>query len=80
MITTSGGGALICQNAEDKNTIMWYATQARDLTFRIDGQKSLHLFDHNDICVFVHNFQQSVIKFFPSFRLPYNFPLLGIVH
>ena len=30
MITTSGGGALICQNAEDKSTIMWYATQARD--------------------------------------------------
>lgn len=30
MITTSGGGALICQSAEDKNTIMWYATQARD--------------------------------------------------
>jgi len=30
MITTSGGGALICDNAEDKNTIMWYATQARE--------------------------------------------------
>ena len=30
MITTSGGGALICKNAEDANTIMWYATQARD--------------------------------------------------
>lgn len=30
MITTSGGGALICRNAEDKNEIMWYATQARD--------------------------------------------------
>ena len=30
MITTSGGGALICKNAEDKNQIMWYATQARD--------------------------------------------------
>lgn len=30
MITTSGGGALICRNAEDKNQIMWYATQARD--------------------------------------------------
>ena len=30
MITTSGGGALICQNADDANTIMWYATQARD--------------------------------------------------
>ena len=30
MITTSGGGALICQNAEDANNVMWYATQARD--------------------------------------------------
>lgn len=30
MITTSGGGALICEKADDKNTIMWYATQARD--------------------------------------------------
>lgn len=30
MITTSGGGALVCKNMEDKNTIMWYATQARD--------------------------------------------------
>ncbi len=30
MITTSGGGALVCQNAEDKNKIMWYATQARE--------------------------------------------------
>lgn len=30
MITTSGGGALICRNAADKNEIMWYATQARD--------------------------------------------------
>ena len=30
MITTSGGGALVCQSVEDKNTVMWYATQARD--------------------------------------------------
>ena len=30
MITTSGGGALICQDAESKNNVMWYATQARD--------------------------------------------------
>lgn len=30
MITTSGGGALICSNIKDKNTIMWYATQARE--------------------------------------------------
>ena len=30
MITTSGGGALICQSKDDANEIMWYATQARD--------------------------------------------------
>ena len=30
MITTSGGGALVCADAESKNKIMWYATQARE--------------------------------------------------
>nr|WP_308534902.1 aminotransferase class I/II-fold pyridoxal phosphate-dependent enzyme [uncultured Prevotella sp.] len=30
MITTSGGGALICRDAEDADEVMWYATQARD--------------------------------------------------
>ena len=30
MITTSGGGALICNDAESKSQVMWYATQARD--------------------------------------------------
>ena len=30
MINTSGGGALICKDAESKNQIMWYATQARE--------------------------------------------------
>ena len=30
MITTSGGGALICPDVAKKSTIMWYATQARE--------------------------------------------------
>lgn len=30
MITTSGGGALICRSKEEANEMMWYATQARD--------------------------------------------------
>ena len=30
MITTSGGGALICKDAESKQKIMWLATQARE--------------------------------------------------
>lgn len=30
MITTSGGGALICPNEESWRKIMWYATQARE--------------------------------------------------
>lgn len=30
MITTSGGGALICHTKESADEVMWYATQARD--------------------------------------------------
>lgn len=30
MITTSGGGALVCEDKASKNNIMWYATQARE--------------------------------------------------
>lgn len=30
MITTSGGGALVCDSPEAKKRIMWYATQARE--------------------------------------------------
>lgn len=30
MITTSGGGALICRDSKEANDMMWYATQARD--------------------------------------------------
>lgn len=30
MITTSGGGALICRDEESKDNILWYATQARE--------------------------------------------------
>lgn len=30
MITTSGGGALICENEDARREIMWYATQARE--------------------------------------------------
>lgn len=30
MITTSGGGALICSDAEEARRILWYATQARE--------------------------------------------------
>ncbi|MBD5585010.1 MAG: aminotransferase class I/II-fold pyridoxal phosphate-dependent enzyme, partial [Clostridia bacterium] len=30
MITTSGGGALICPDAEKAREILWYATQARE--------------------------------------------------
>ena len=30
MITTSGGGALICPDSDSRKEIMWYATQARE--------------------------------------------------
>ena len=41
MITTSGGGALICQDAESKNNVMWYATQLVMLILTISTQPSV---------------------------------------
>lgn len=37
MITTSGGGALICPDEESKREIMFYATQARELLADVEG-------------------------------------------
>ena len=40
MITTSGGGALICPDDANRKEIMWYATQARE---------SYHYYQHKVI-------------------------------
>ena len=39
------------------------------LPLRVNGQEALHLFYHNNICIFIYNFQQSVMKFLLSFFL-----------
>ena len=49
MITTSGGGALICPDAEAKNEIMYYATQARE---------AYPYYQHEHIC---YNYRMSNI-------------------
>ena len=37
------------------------------LSFRIDGQQTLHLLDDNDICILIYNLQQFVAELFTSF-------------
>lgn len=62
MITTSGGGALICQNAEDKNTIMWYATQARDAYPYYQHTAIGHNYRMSNICAGIGRGQMTVAQ------------------
>lgn len=62
MITTSGGGALICQNAEDKNTIMWYATQARDAYPYYQHTAIGYNYRMSNICAGIGRGQMTVAK------------------
>ena len=62
MITTSGGGALICQNEEDKNTIMWYATQARDAYPYYQHTAIGYNYRMSNICAGIGRGQMTVIN------------------
>ena len=50
MITTSGGGALICTNDEDKREIMFYATQARESYPYYQHEKIGYNYRMSNIC------------------------------
>ena len=50
MITTSGGGALICANDEDKREIMFYATQARESYPYYQHEKIGYNYRMSNIC------------------------------
>lgn len=62
MITTSGGGALLCQNAEDKNTIMWYATQARDAYPYYQHTAIGYNYRMSNICAGIGRGQMTVVQ------------------
>lgn len=60
MITTSGGGALICKDAESKNQIMWYATQAREAYPYYQHEAIGYNYRMSNICAGIGRGQMSV--------------------
>lgn len=60
MITTSGGGALICKDAESKNQIMWYATQAREAYSYYQHEAIGYNYRMSNICAGIGRGQMTV--------------------
>ena len=61
MITTSGGGALICPSAEAKNKIMWYATQAREAYPYYQHEAIGYNYRMSNICAGIGRGQMTVV-------------------
>lgn len=62
MITTSGGGALICDNDEDKNKVMWYATQARESYPYYQHEAIGYNYRMSNICAGIGRGQMTIIE------------------
>lgn len=62
MITTSGGGALICVDPESKNNIMWYATQARDAYPYYQHSSIGYNYRMSNICAGIGRGQMTVVN------------------
>jgi dTDP-4-amino-4,6-dideoxygalactose transaminase len=61
MITTSGGGALICPDAEAKKEIMFYATQARESYPYYQHEKIGYNYRMSNICAGIGRGQMTVM-------------------
>ena len=61
MITTSGGGALICPNEEMKNQVMFYATQAREAFPYYQHEKIGFNYRLSNICAGIGRGQMTVL-------------------
>lgn len=62
MITTSGGGALICADAEARNNIMWYATQAREAYPYYQHEAIGYNYRLSNICAGIGRGQMTVVQ------------------
>ena len=62
MITTSGGGALICANQEQKDRIMWYATQAREAYAYYQHEEIGYNYRMSNICAGIGRGQMTVLN------------------
>ena len=62
MITTSGGGALICANQEQKDRIMWYATQAREAYPYYQHEEIGYNYRMSNICAGIGRGQMTIVN------------------
>lgn len=61
MITTSGGGALICRDDESKKRIMWYATQARESYPYYQHEEIGYNYRMSNICAGIGRGQMTIL-------------------
>lgn len=62
MITTSGGGALVCKSDEDAQNVMWYATQARDAYPYYEHTAIGYNYRMSNICAGIGRGQMTVLN------------------
>lgn len=62
MITTSGGGALICPDAETKKEIMFYATQAREAYPYYQHEQIGYNYRMSNICAGIGRGQMTIVN------------------
>lgn len=62
MITTSGGGALICADKEHKQQIMFYATQAREAYPYYQHEQIGYNYRMSNICAGIGRGQMTVVR------------------
>jgi len=62
MITTSGGGALVCSTEEQKNKTMFYATQARDNAPHYQHSEIGYNYRMSNICAGIGRGQMTVLE------------------
>ena len=62
MITTSGGGALVCDDEEQKNKIMWYATQAREAYPYYQHEAIGYNYRMSNICAGIGRGQMTIVN------------------
>ncbi|MBO4402740.1 MAG: aminotransferase class I/II-fold pyridoxal phosphate-dependent enzyme [Bacteroidales bacterium] len=62
MITTSGGGALICPDEASKNRILWYATQAREAYPYYQHEAIGYNYRMSNICAGIGRGQMTVLN------------------
>lgn len=61
MITTSGGGALVCPNEESRNRVMFFATQAREGYPYYQHEKIGYNYRMSNICAGIGRGQMTVL-------------------